>query len=105
MTPCSESREEATRPTFLLSTRTINVGTWNVRTMYETGKTNQVAAEMKSYNLTLLGISETRWTQSGQKKLITGELLLYSGHEEENAPHAEGVAVWHSCCQNLHSRP
>nr|KAG5710957.1 hypothetical protein BaRGS_013691 [Batillaria attramentaria] len=47
---------------------------------------------MKSYNLTLLGISETRWTQAGQKRLLTGEMLLYSGHEEDNAPHTEGVA-------------
>ena len=96
MTLCSESREstEAARPmTPLLSTRTINVGTWNVRTMYQTGKTSQVAAEMKSYNLTILGISETHWTQSGQRRLHTGEMLLYSGHEEDNAPHTEGVAL------------
>ena len=95
MTPCGESLEyaEATRPTPLLSTRSINVGTWNVRTMFETGKTAQVAAEMKNYNLTLLGISETRWIQSGQKRLLSGEMLLYSGHEKDNAPHTEGVAL------------
>lgn len=61
--------------------------------MYETGKTYQVATEMKNYNLTLLGVSETRWTQSGQKRLASGEMLLYSGHEEENAPHTQGVAL------------
>ena len=93
MTPCSESREKAARSTPLLSTKTINVGTWNVRTMYETGKTAQIATEMKRYNLTLLGISETHWTQSGQKRINTGEMLLYSGHEEDNAPHTEGVAL------------
>ena len=32
--------------------------------MYETGKTAQVAAEMRNYQLALLGISETRWIQS-----------------------------------------
>ena len=61
--------------------------------MYETGKTAQIAAEMERYHLTLLGISETRWTQSGQKRLLSGEMLLYSGHEEDNAPHTEGVAL------------
>jgi len=55
--------------------------------MFETGKTCQVAAEMRNYGLDLLGISETRWTQSGQMRLNTGEMLLYSGHEEENATH------------------
>lgn len=50
------------------------IGTWNVRTMYE--KMAQVAAEMKNNNLIILGISETRWTQAGQRKLTTRELLL-----------------------------
>ena len=67
MTPCGESwmTLEATRPNTLLGKRAIRMGTWNVRTMFETGKTFQVAAEMRAYNLALLGISETRWTQSG----------------------------------------
>lgn len=61
--------------------------------MFETGKTAQVAAEMRRYNLELLGISEARWTGSGQKRLATGEMLLFSGHEEDNAPHSQGVAL------------
>lgn len=48
---------------------------------------------MKNYNLALLGISEARWTQSGQKRLMSGEMLLYSGHEEDDASHTEGVAL------------
>ena len=95
MKPCGESREpEATRPNAILSARAIiNIGAWNVRTMYEAGKTAQVAAEMRNYKLTLLGLSETRWVQSGQKRLSTGEMLLYSGHEKEDAPHTQGVAL------------
>ena len=61
--------------------------------MYETGKAAQVSAEMRNYKLDLLGLCETRWTQSGQRRLMTGELILYSGHEEEGAPHTEGVAL------------
>ena len=68
------------------------MGTWNVRTMYETGKTFQVAAT-RAYNLVLLGISETRWTQSGRKKLHSSELLLYSGDEDVGSPHTQGVAL------------
>ncbi|VDO80427.1 unnamed protein product [Schistosoma margrebowiei] len=48
---------------------------------------------MKRYNQEVLGISETFWTQVGQQRLTSGELLLYSGHEEENAPHTQGVAL------------
>ncbi|VDO51551.1 unnamed protein product [Schistosoma margrebowiei] len=51
---------------------TIYLGTWNVRTIWDTGRAFQIAAEMRRYNL---------------------ELLLYSGHEEENAPHTQGVAL------------
>ena len=84
LTCCGESRKEATMPMTLLSTRkTLNIGTWNVRTMYEAGKTAQVTAEMRRFNLAVLGLCETRWTQSGQLRLTTGEMLLYSGHEED----------------------
>ncbi|VDO90982.1 unnamed protein product [Schistosoma margrebowiei] len=48
---------------------------------------------MRRYNLEVLDISETHWTQVGQQRLTSGELLLYSGHEEENAPHTQGVAL------------
>ena len=61
--------------------------------MYEAEKTAQVTAEMRRFNLAVLGLCETRWTQSGQLRLTTGELILYSGHEEEDAPHSEGVGL------------
>ncbi|VDP18657.1 unnamed protein product [Schistosoma margrebowiei] len=67
----------------LLTTRAkLFIGTWNVRTMWETGKTSQIAMEMRRYNLAVLGISETHWTQDGQQRLNTGEMVLYSGHKE-----------------------
>ncbi|VDP28390.1 unnamed protein product [Schistosoma margrebowiei] len=60
--------------------------------MWNTGRAFQIAAEMRRYNLKVLGISEILWTQVGQQ-LASEELLLYSGHEEENAPHTQGVAL------------
>ncbi|VDP21949.1 unnamed protein product [Schistosoma margrebowiei] len=65
--------------------------------MWETGKTSQIATEMRGYNLAVLRISETHWTQVGQQRLATGEMLLYSGHEEVNAPHSG------SCCNAVQS--
>ena len=47
---------------------------------------------MRNYNITVLGLAETRWTQSSQMRLTTGDMVLYSGYEEMNAPHTEGVA-------------
>ena len=41
----------------------------------------------------VLRISETHWTKAGQQRLGTGEVLLYSGHEEECAPQTQGVSL------------
>ena len=61
MTQCSESRKEAARLNPLLTPRTLTrLATWNIRTMYETGKTVQVAREMKRYKIRVLGQCETR---------------------------------------------
>nr|KAG5689303.1 hypothetical protein BaRGS_022027 [Batillaria attramentaria] len=48
---------------------------------------------MKNYKIGVLGLSETRWLQSGQLRFSSGEQLLYSGHTEDGAPHTEGVAL------------
>ncbi|VDP17574.1 unnamed protein product [Schistosoma margrebowiei] len=74
----------------LLTTRvTIYFGTWNARTW----TVFQIAKEMRRHNPEVLRIGETHWTQVGQQLLASEELLLYSGHEEENAPHTQGVAL------------
>ena len=62
-----------------------------MRTMLEANKAAQIARERRAYNITVLELYETRWTQSGKVRLNTGELILYSGHEEEDAHHTEGV--------------
>ena len=92
MTTYLENRKETVRPKLLTPRRPTNIATWNVRTMYAAGKTAIIAEEMKRYRLSLLGLCETRWLQSGQVKLASGESVLYSGHPEDTAPHTEGVA-------------
>ncbi|VDO95109.1 unnamed protein product [Schistosoma margrebowiei] len=61
--------------------------------MWEIGRVFQIAPEMRSYKLEVLGISGICWTQARQQRLASRELLLYSGHDEENATHAQGVAL------------
>ncbi|VDP16024.1 unnamed protein product [Schistosoma margrebowiei] len=78
----------------LLTTRaTIYLSTLDVRTMWGTERALRIAAEMRRYNLEVLGISETHWTQVRQQPLTSGELLLYSVHEEKNAPYTQEVAL------------
>ncbi|KAJ3581358.1 hypothetical protein NHX12_016737 [Muraenolepis orangiensis] len=92
MTACMENRKETVRSKLLTSRRPTTIATWNVRTMYAGGKAAVIAEEMKRYGISLLGLGETRWLQSGQVKLASGETILYSGHPEDSAPHTEGVA-------------
>ena len=87
-TLCGEIRKEATLPMPFLSTKEIlKVGTWNARTMYEASEIAQITREKRAYNISILGLCETRWTKSGQTRLNTGS------HDEQNAPHREGVAL------------
>ena len=93
MTLNSESRKEANQSKLLSSKSAIRIAAWNVRTMYQAGKSHTIAKEMRRYNVELLGLSETRWIQSGKMKLGTGEMIIYSGHPDEDAHHTEGVAL------------
>ena len=92
MTHYRENRKEAVIPTPLLTPKATTLfGTWNVRTMYEAGKSAQIAAEMTAYNLSILGLCKTRWQESGCIQLSTGQTVLHSGHDSANAPHTEVV--------------
>ncbi len=89
MTTHTEHRKETVCLNLLTSRRSTNIPTWNVQTMYAGGRTAVIAKEMRRYRISLL--CETRWLQSGQVKLASGETILYSGHPEDSAPHTEGV--------------
>ena len=67
MIDTSESHMEASSmKTSLLDTKTkLQIGTWNVRTMFDTAKTAQVINEIKSYKLHILGISESKKGMEG----------------------------------------
>ena len=93
MTRAGESPREASAPTTLLNIKTkTKIGTWNIRTLYESGKTAQVCKEMHRYNLRILGLCETRWNGIGQTRLASGDTIIYSGQEEDQ-PHMHGVGL------------
>ena len=94
---CGESRKNPARPTtllkpmkrkhFLIQKAPFNLGTWNVRTLLEPGRCAQVAKEMTTYKLQILGLSEVRWNTFGETRLQSGETLLFSGKEKEEDSH------------------
>ena len=77
---------------FFSSNKIKKIGTWNVRTMNEANKAAQIARGKRACNITVLGQCETMWTQTGQVRLNTGDVILYLGHEEEDTHSTEGVA-------------
>ena len=69
----------------LSSKSATSLGTWNVRTLSQTGKLTQLMREFDNYMLHILvhilGISEMRWKGS-DKITKEGKTILYSGIEE-----------------------
>ena len=66
----------------------MRIGTWNVRTLYQKGKLNNVVQEMNRMRINILGISETRWTGSGEFT-VEKHKMIYSG----GIRHERGVGV------------
>ena len=69
----------------------INIGNWNVRTLHQDGKLEQLLAVFVKYNLDLCALTETRLTGFEKRALDDGRLLLYSGREDDN--HYQGVGL------------
>ena len=89
MTDTGEICKEARVPKGSLANPKIlhRIGCWNVRTLYSVGKTS----EMQIYRLSILGISECKWSGFGRLRTQTGETILYSGREDDI--HQSGVAI------------
>ncbi|XP_055588685.1 craniofacial development protein 2-like [Uranotaenia lowii] len=76
--------------TFSMKTRT-RIGTWNVLTLAQQGKLEQLAREASRLKLEILGLSEIRWPNTGEHKTQSGQVLLYSGIRGEHAARERGV--------------
>ena len=48
----------------------LKVAAWNVRTLFEGGKLENVKQEMERLNINILAVCETRWT--GSSDFLTG---------------------------------
>lgn len=72
---------------------TVKMATWNVRSMYESGKLKNIEQEMMRLKIDILGISDTRWIDSGELRTTRGR-LYYSGNTDGNdSQHLYGVAI------------
>ena len=63
-------------------TRTMKIGTWNVRTLLQAGKLENAKREMETNNIDMVGLSEIRWSDKGDIN-IDGFRMIYSGPEKQ----------------------
>ena len=63
--------------------KTLCIGTWNVRTMFQAGKIDNIIQEMTWMKNDILGLCETRWMDNG-KVTYEHHTLVYSGGKEHN---------------------
>ena len=59
----------------------IKIGTWNVRTLTDPGKLDNIKQEMKRLGINILGLSEVRWKGAGEQ-VEDGYRIIYPGGEE-----------------------
>ena len=75
-------------PATVRNRSTIRVATWNVRTLYQSGKLDNVKQEITRLNINILGINETRWSNSGHF-MRDGFKIIYSGGDK----HGRGAGL------------
>ena len=44
----------------------MKIVTWNVRTMYQSGKLENIVLETKRMGIDIMGLADVRWLQSGK---------------------------------------
>ena len=68
-----------------------NSGTWNVRTLKKGGKLENLKTEMQKNRMSVLGVSEVRWTGQGEKR--NGDYTVYYSGGEWTQWCSNGVAM------------
>jgi len=76
----------------------LKIATWNVRTMFQKGKLENVKNEAERNQINILGMSEIRWTGTG--KLSTDNYtLMYSGSDKHER--GVGLLIDHSTAKSI----
>ena len=68
----------------------LKIGTWNVRSLYQAGKLDNCTQEMSRLNIDILGVAETRWTDSGVIDRDDHSIYFSGGNSHQ---HGVGIIV------------
>ncbi|KAI5751342.1 hypothetical protein M8J77_006574 [Diaphorina citri] len=78
-----------------ISGSALKIGTWNVRSLVGDGRLENTLKEMSRMNINVLGVSDTKWTNTGSFPTNSAEQKIYhSGSDEDVATNRRyGVAI------------
>lgn len=76
--------------TLKIHRKNLKIATWNVRSMFQAGRLENVTTEMQRMQIDILGVSEVRWLQSGKCDTENGT-LYYAGRNDNL--HRDGVGI------------
>lgn len=68
----------------------LKIGTWNVRTLYDTGRLKNLLLEMQRLDIQMMGVCETRWPDS--TNFNSDDYAIYTSGTHDGS-HRNGVAV------------
>ncbi|XP_039290728.1 craniofacial development protein 2-like [Nilaparvata lugens] len=72
--------------------KSVKIGTWNARSLFASGKLENVVKEMSRLSINILGISDVRWPGSGKCGTNNG-VFYYSGIDDPNHRYGVGVII------------
>ncbi|XP_044750612.1 uncharacterized protein LOC123310952 [Coccinella septempunctata] len=80
--------------------KTVRIATWNVRSLFQSGKLANTEAEMCRMKIDILGLSEVRWPGSGKQK-TKGGYIYYSGGTDPKHQYGTAIMVSNRIAQSV----
>ena len=80
-----------TRQRKRMKTMEFNIATWNIQSMLQAGKMEEIAVELKKYNIKITALQEVKWPHDGWIK--KKNYILYSGLKTSRVQHGTGFLI------------
>eukprot|EP00795_Rhopilema_esculentum_P000143 gene144-9760_t len=82
------------------NSKTLNISTWNVRTMYQSGKMDNILKGIKRLGINILDVCEVRWP--GADKVIAEETtFIFSGRTDNKHEHGVRMFLDQQCAKRI----
>jgi hypothetical protein len=79
--------------TTLSTKRRTRIGCWNIRTLRGTNKLEELDKILRESRIEMCGLSETRWTGTGEHRTVAGNTLIFNGPNTNTGQHGVGLLI------------